>query len=286
MATCAAITTSSAGKKQKRKKWLPQLIQPHGIFLPPKNLFVYTHKQYECTERLPTQCKHVQLIGDESLVISRSAYWLDRFLYRRQVCDARGICIKCVRIELHTRTQTHSHTIEPHAPTKISLASISFPDGGVFGRFHLFNLFPCFISSISTHYVAFGSTPISITRFIMVQKRREDEDHDEQTREAKELQERKKLGMDTCTHIVFIGSEFRFENASNVRNRIWNHVFWLGTVSIPAPSYLAHNFSDDLWACFQFLHVNIGVSFCEIALFHFSPALRSFSRLFLLPCLA
>lgn len=64
----------------------------------------------------------------------------------------------------------------------------------------------------------------------MVQKRSEDEDYDEQSRETKRKERKQEIRdghMHSHTHIVFIGSEIRFENASNVRNRIWNHVFGL-----------------------------------------------------------
>lgn len=112
MGTYAAITTNSHRKETKREK---NGLRGHthttawNFRTPTKCIRLHTEKQYECTVRVPKQCKHVQLIGDESLVISRSAHWLDRFFYRRQVCDARGICIKCVRIELHTHTPTFTH---------------------------------------------------------------------------------------------------------------------------------------------------------------------------------
>lgn len=58
-------------RQRGRKKWFVVLPQRHTPtawnFLIPQKI---VHKQDECTTRVPKQCKHVQLIGDESLVIS------------------------------------------------------------------------------------------------------------------------------------------------------------------------------------------------------------------------
>lgn len=126
------------------------------------------------------------------------------FFYRRQVCDARGICIKCVVYALnytHAHRLVHTQLNHMHQQKK-------------FSRFNLFSVMVESlvesIFSIFFHvsfrpywriYVSLGSTPISITLFIMVQKRSEDEDHDEQRNERKES---KKLGMDTCTLILIL----------------------------------------------------------------------------------
>lgn len=127
-----------AEKKQKRKKWLPvccaaTLIQPHGIFLPPKSIYsctIYAHKQYECTERLPKQCKHVQLIGDESLVISRSAYWLDRYFSIGVKCVMPVeyvLSVLCTHWITHTHTASFTHNWTTCTNKKNSLASIYSP---------------------------------------------------------------------------------------------------------------------------------------------------------------
>lgn len=152
--------------------------QPHGIFLPPKYCTHTPYKQDECTARLPKQCKHVQLIGDESLVISFRILAWSIFIHRRQVCDARGVCMRYV----YVYTLNSIQCINEIFRFVFSLSSLMVESSVDFIFSIIFSI-SYYVRVCCIHW--FRSTSISITLFIMVPKVRIEKERREERKKER-----------------------------------------------------------------------------------------------------